>query len=255
MSSPEPLRGWRAASCAPGAVVDPGGLDGLDWIGARVPGTAAAALRDAGRWSPGEPVDLDAEDWWFRTSFEAVPGAAGEEVVLRFGGIATVAEVFLNGEPILESESMFHAHEVEVGERLREGGNELAIRCLALGPLIEAPRKPRARWRTKLAANGLRFHRTMLLGRMPGPAPGPQAVGPWGGVELVRRRGVVIESLERRVRLRGDDGVLEVRALLRAPTLPFVTHRDTKSRGGRRGAAEVALSGPSGEHRAALEAG
>jgi beta-mannosidase len=241
MPSPEPLGGWRAASCAPGALADPAGLDGLDWIDARVPGTAAGALRDAGRWSPGEPLDLDAEDWWFRTSFEAGPPGAGEEVVLRFGGIATVAEAFLNGEAILESGSMFHAHEVAVGALLREGRNELAIRCLALGPLLEVPRKPRARWRTKLAANGLRFHRTMLLGRMPGPAPGPQAVGPWRGVDLLRRA-VALEVLDARPRLNGDQGLLEVSALLRGV--------------GENGApvrVAAELSGPSGEHRAELE--
>jgi beta-mannosidase len=256
MPSPEPLGGpWFAASCEPDALEGPGGLDRLEWIEARVPGTAAAALRDAGRWAPGEPIDLDAEDWWFRISFEASPAAAGEELVLHFDGIATLAEVFLNGEAILASESMFQAHEVDVGAHLREGGNELAIRCLALGPLLETPRKPRARWRTKLAANGLRFHRTMLLGRMPGPAPGPGAVGPWGGVELVRRRGEVIESLETRAKLDGNDGVLEIRASLRAPNRPFETHSDPKSRFGRFGEAEVVLSGASGEHRTSLEAG
>jgi beta-mannosidase len=236
-----PIGGWQAASCAPGELTGPAGLEALEWLPARVPGTAAGALCDAGRWQPGEPIDLDAEDWWFRAGFEAEPAEEGEEVVLALDGIATVAEVFLNGEPLLSSESMFHAHEVDVGGLLRAGANELAIRCLALGPLIEAPRRPRARWRTGLAANGLRFQRTMLLGRMPGPAPGPQAVGPWRGVFLRRRRGLAVELLRTRALLEGGEGVLGVRALLRALGA------------GAPGAAEVVLSGPSGDHAAGLE--
>ncbi|MBA3866480.1 MAG: hypothetical protein H0X42_09085, partial [Solirubrobacterales bacterium] len=111
--------GWSAAPSAPGAHSGPATTADLDWIAARVPGTAAAALVAAGRWRPGEPSDLDAEDWWFRTEFRAAPAAPGEEVLLRLGGIATVAEVFLNGELLLESDSMFAAHAVAVGALLR----------------------------------------------------------------------------------------------------------------------------------------
>ena len=233
--------GWQAASCPPGSRPAPDSLQDLEWLEATVPGTAAGALRGAGRWSPGDPIDLDAEDWWFRASFEAEPAAEAEEVVLALDGIASVAEVFLNGERLLRSDSMFHAHEVDVGGRLRAGANELAIRCLALAPLIEEPRKPRARWRTGLVANGLRFQRTMLLGRMPGPAPGPQAVGPWRGVRMLRRRGLAVERLETRPRLEGSEGVIEVRALLRPIGAEEI------------GSVALELSGPSGSHGAALE--
>src|SRR5689334_22659518 len=101
-------------------------------------------------------ADVDAYDWWFRSLF------AGEGEMLRFGGIATVAEVWLNGELILESESMFEQHEVDVAGRL-EPLNELVIRCRALKPLLAVRRKPRQRWRTKLVYDGnLRWFRTMI---------------------------------------------------------------------------------------------
>ncbi|HTR72327.1 MAG TPA: hypothetical protein VMG80_01920 [Solirubrobacteraceae bacterium] len=210
--------GWQAACSPPDRDLGPSELEGLDWIDADVPGTAAGALRSAGRWEPGEPKDFDGEDWWFRTGFEAGPAEPGEEVVLGFDGIATVAEVYLNGEPILESDSMFLARTVDVGGRLRpEEANELAIRCRALGPLLAESRRPRARWRTKLAPErNLRFFRTMLLGRAPGFAPGPAVVGPWRGVWLERRRQLAVEALELRPRLEGADGVLAVTARLRA---------------------------------------
>ncbi len=233
--------GWETAAAAPGLRTDPSQLDGLDWIAASVPGTVAAALRDAGRWRAGEPSDFDAEDWWFRTRFEAAPSARGEEVVLHLDGVATLAEVFLNGTSVLQSETMFCAHAVEVGSLLREGGNELAIRCRALGPELRVRRRPRARWRTKLVDGSLRFFRTMLLGRAPGFAPGPAAVGPWRPVWMERRRLLAVDRLELGTRLEEADGVLSVRASLRGLG------------GAVPGAVEVELGGASGAHRAPLE--
>jgi beta-mannosidase len=207
--------GWEVVACAPDEVTDPAALAGLDRIPAAVPGTAAAALRAAGRWDFDSDRDFDQEDWWFRTEFTAAPAGAGEEVVLRLEGVATVHEVFLNGELIHSGDSMFAAAALDVGSVLREGGNELAIRCRALAPLLGTRRKPRARWRTKLVDGRLRFFRTMLLGRAPGFAPGPAAVGPWRPVWLERRRSVVLDGLALRPRLDGPDGVLEVAASVR----------------------------------------
>jgi len=229
--------GWEAAWCRPEAHTNPAALDELAWLPARVPGTAAAVLRDAGH---GRPGDLDAEDWWFRTTFDAQPVAAGEEVHLCLDGIATVAEVYLNGELVLESDSMFTAHALDITDRLK-ASNELAIRCRALGPLLRARRRPRARWRTRLVAEGnLRFFRTMLLGRLPGIAPGPAAVGPWRAVRLERRRRIDVRELTLRPRLEGEDGVLSVLARLRSLD------------GAKVSSVEVELSGPSGSHHTQL---
>jgi beta-mannosidase len=237
----QPLsEGWEAAACAPDSHLDPAALGDLEWIAASVPGTAAAALCDAGRWRLGEEYDFDAEDWWFRTRFEAEPAQEGEEVLLRLDGIATVSEVYLDGALALESNSMFAAHAIDLGPLLRAGGNELAIRCRALGPLLAQPRKPRARWRTRLVGGGLRFFRTMLLGRAPGIAPGPAAVGPWRPVRIERRRVFAVERLGLRPRLEGEEGVVELDVVLRSLD------------GQALGAASVEISGPSGEHRAML---
>ena len=84
--------------------------------------------------------------------------ARGEEVVLRLDGIATLAEVQLNGERVLESESMF----ARARGRRRALGcaarNELAIRCRALAPLLERPAPAaRALAHALVADGGLRF--------------------------------------------------------------------------------------------------
>lgn len=206
--------GWQVACCPPDSCEAPAQAEALDWFAASVPGTAAGALRDAGRWDFHDGRDLDAEDWWFRTEFEAPPAEPAETVWLCLDGIATFHEVYLNDELIGAGESMFAAARIDLGGRLREGGNTLAIRCLALNAKLGRKRKPRARWRTKLADNRLRFFRTMLLGRCPGFAPGPAAVGPWRPVWIERRRKLSVSGIELRPRVEGADGVLGVVATI-----------------------------------------
>src|SRR4051812_41136998 len=106
----EIAEGWQAASTEPGTLASPERLDALDWLPALIPGTAAAALRRAG-----EPLlGLDERDWWFRVRFDADAAAEGEEVVLRFGGIATAAEAYLNGRLLFTGASMFETHAIDV---------------------------------------------------------------------------------------------------------------------------------------------
>ncbi len=232
--------GWTVGSTPPGQAATPADAAPHRWLPARVPGTVAAALRDAGDpWSPGSR-DLDDDDWWFRLRFEMAPASRGEELILHLGGIATVADVFLGGEPILETRSMFAAHRVDVSRRL-DGENELAICCRALTPLLAERRKPRARWRTRLVKDGnLRFFRTMLIGRAPGFAPGPAPVGPWRGVWLERRARAAIDDVALQPRIEGEDGVLDIDLAVRALDGAAID------------GVGVELSGRSGSHRSEL---
>ncbi len=232
--------GWLTVATPPGAARSTPDLESGEWLEAEVPGTAAGALRASGKLDQFSPPDLDSQDWWFRATFGSPPPADGEETVLHLGGIATVAEVYLNGDLLLEGRSMFATHAVDVTNRLEEK-NELVICCRALNPLLAERRKPRARWRTRLVKSGnLRFFRTMLIGRAPGFAPGPPAVGPWRGVWLERRRGVSVESIRLRPRVEGSDGILAVELTARSLDGESVDE------------VTVELSGPSGSHRAAL---
>jgi beta-mannosidase len=237
--------GWEAASAppaVPGDARDPPQLDRLAWLPAQVPGTAAGVLRSAGQWRAGDGRDFDRDDWCFRLRFELDPAAPGEQLLLVMEGLATVAEVELNGRRVLESESMFIAHEVDVTDAVGER-NELVIWCRALGPLLEVPRRPRARWRTRLVSErNLRFFRTMLLGRAPGFAPGPAAVGPWMPIRIERRRGVAVDELRLRSRLEAGEGRLAVRGRIRAPSGARAVRL-----------AAIVLTGPTGAYREALE--
>ena len=169
---------WRLAATGPGA---PAPGDGAPWLEISGPVTAAAALRERGEWSLDGPArDFDAQDWWYSARFDAPEFAHGS--VLGFDGLATLAEVSLNGQPLLSSSNMFHAHRVRIDEALRPRDNELLIRFGSVQAEL-ARRRPRPRWRTPMVAHQqLRWLRTTLLGRTPGWSPPAAAVGPWRDV-------------------------------------------------------------------------
>ena len=201
--------GWEISSSDPGACADPAAARTLSWRPApTAPGgglTAAGAL--------GEPArDYDALDWWFRVAVDEPAAGEGEELMLELGGLATLAEVWVDSELALRSESMYASHSLDVAA----GVVELVICCRALAPRLAERRRPRARWRTRVVAQAnLRFFRTMLLGRAPGFAPGPAVVGPWRPVSVTRRFGLVGEALSLRARLAGADGQLDVSGRVR----------------------------------------
>src|ERR1700758_1029273 len=103
---------WKCRPTAPGFAAVPRDLRALDpsgWLAAQVPGTAAGAVRAAGD-NP-DSTEYDALDWWFCSHFPR-PAAAGP-FVLQLGGLATIADVWLNDRHLLHSENMFRSYEVE----------------------------------------------------------------------------------------------------------------------------------------------
>ncbi len=197
--------GWEITSSAPDAWASPAeAAEHGDWRSATVPGTAAGAVADDGA------RDFDAEDWWFRVRFEGPEVPDDARALLQLDGVATVCEVFLGGEEILRSESMYRGHELDVTDRLGEE-NELVIACRALRPRLVRRRRPSARWRTRVVDNGnLRWFRTMMFGRSPGFAPRPGVVGPWRPVGLQVRGPRDPYAVTVRATLDGADGRVTV---------------------------------------------
>ena len=145
---------WESASVPAGTFDDPPGDGQVGWRGVSLP------VRGS-----------DDDDHWFRTRI-----ASTTATTLRFGGLATVCDVFVDGARVVSSESMFIRHDVPV----TAGEHEIVVCSRALTPLLGIPRKPRARWRSRVPVDGnLRWFRTSLLGRAPGFAPAPPLVGPW----------------------------------------------------------------------------
>jgi beta-mannosidase len=203
--------GWQLAATPPGQIAVPAELvEGrLDWCRATAPSTAASSLRSASRWSFDDRVDFDASDWWWRCDFPAEAGSVEAARVLRFGGLASIAEVWLNGTSVLKSDNMFHAHEVPVDGLLRDR-NELVVCCRSVASALKA-RRPRPRWRTRLVeTQQLRWIRTTLLGRIPAWTPAAAPVGPWRPVSLEERSRLSSVRADVRPRVEGDAGVVDV---------------------------------------------
>ena len=189
------LRRWSAVVMQQGRVL----LD-ADSNEARVPGTLAEALIKAGRWSWDDPVPLDEREVWYRCDFEA-RGAHR----LEFGGLATIADVFLDGQKIGSSQSMFVPLTFDVN---LSGKHRLEICFRALTPYLE--NKSRARWRPRMIQpSGLRNVRTTALGRMPGFAPPTPPVGPWRDVVLVSTAPIRVRRADLKPRFEDTTGVLE----------------------------------------------
>jgi beta-mannosidase len=196
---------WQLAETAPGVAKSPADLPAsLEWLDAVVPGTVAASLARAGRWSLDRPRDLDAVDFWYRARFAAEPGGTA---TLSFDGLASIADVFVNGVKVLSAVNALRRHDVTV--RALAADNELVVRFASLNEALRA-RRPRPRWKTRLVAQQqLRWHRTPLLGRIAGWTPPVTPVGPFRPISIdpgepapvVRVRSSVV----------GRDGVVSVR--------------------------------------------
>lgn len=64
-------------------------------------------------------------EWWYERSFTAPD--TKERVFIVFEGVDCVAEYFINGQRLGESENMFIAHEFEIGRYLRDGENTVTV--------------------------------------------------------------------------------------------------------------------------------
>ena len=194
---------WCLAMTQPGACAGPGDLDRVTgWIPASVPGTAASALRAAGRWTETAPEPIHDRDVWYRTRL-AGPG----RFRLRFEGLATLAEIWLDGVPVLTSRSMFEPQTVEADLGAEA---DLALCFRSLRAELDRPAR-RGRWRPRMITPGsLRHVRTSLLGFMPGWCPEIDLVGPYGPVTLEAvRPGPAAADL--RASLDGETGRLAAR--------------------------------------------
>jgi beta-mannosidase len=223
-----PFGPWSCRGFPPNAFAHPDQLprDTAGWLSAQEPAPVAATLAANQLWDFDRPVDLDGMDWWYRTTF---PRPAGPWH-LCFDGLATLAEVWINGRLVLTADNMFRSYRVPVGPELLPE-NELVLCFRSLGEELKRKR-PRPRWKTALVSQQqLRWHRTSLLGRIPGWTPPVPVVGPWREVRLDTRP-FTLSDQRIASRLEGDDGTvtLQVRVDSSSPpeqvTWQVGTHED-----------------------------
>lgn len=195
---------WQLCEVAPEQPFDALDLERLPWRAATVPGTVASVF---GAEDPQLASSIDRRAFLFRTRFPARRDYAAS--LLAFEGLATLAEVRLNGRVLLETRNMFRRYVADARQWLRPQ-NELILR---FGPLqAELDRKrPRARWNVRMAKHrNLRYVRATLLGRTLGWANVAPAVGPWRSVRLLENPRVALDRLQLVPRLEEGDGVLGV---------------------------------------------
>ena len=194
---------WWLAFSESAQCADPGQARSLSpWIPAVVPGTAAEALRRNGQDYHG----LDDQDVWYRGHLRG-QGAH----LLRFAGLATLAEVWCDDRLILTSRSMFLTHDVEVQ---LDGDHALWICFRALNPVLEV-KGPRAKWRPRMIPRqGLRLVRTTLMGRMPGWTPEVDIVGPWRPIGCLPLGAATLGEFDIKSGFENGRGVLTAKVVL-----------------------------------------
>ena len=106
-----------------------------EWIGAQVPGDIYSALLAAGKMEDPFFGDneykakvLMEEDYEYRTHFSAAsdPFADCDEVLLRFEGIDTVADIYLNDCYLGKADNMHRVWEYAIGD-VMQSENELRV--------------------------------------------------------------------------------------------------------------------------------
>ncbi len=165
--------------------------------------------------------DREGMDFWCRTIFTLPVSSDVSKVYLDFDGIATFAEVWLNGTSILNSDNMFIAHRLDISQLLQPE-NEILMCCRALQPILNV-RRPRAPWRTTFANHkNTAWVRVTLLGRVPTWSPPPAVIGPCAPVRVTALPFDWLQDIQIRSLLEGDRGKVLVNIRLDKPLPPDV---------------------------------
>ncbi len=106
-----------------------------NWYPATVPGTVHTDLMQQGiiedpyfRLNERGVQWVDKEDWIYEMSFDLSEEMRGKENLrLSFKGLDTYADVYLNGEKIIEADNMFREWQTEISSLVQEKENRLQV--------------------------------------------------------------------------------------------------------------------------------
>ncbi|MGN0355380.1 MAG: glycosyl hydrolase 2 galactose-binding domain-containing protein [Muricoprocola sp.] len=109
--------------------------DEAEWIDATVPGSVYGDLLNAGKmedpfWKDNEDkaLKLMEYDYEYHTAFDCEEELLdSDEIILRFEGLDTIADITLNGVKLGHAENMHRTWEYSVKELIRKDGNELIV--------------------------------------------------------------------------------------------------------------------------------
>jgi exo-1,4-beta-D-glucosaminidase len=183
---------WQIQSSAKaqqsGAEVSSAGFSTEGWYPVSGRATVMAGLMENGKYEnvfysdnlraveePDASGTLFVTPWWYRTEFTVVDGARDTHTLVRINGMIPGADVWLNGQLVAEQATVagaYPVHELEVTRWVHAGTNTLALRVHPGDP------------RTGLSIGWVDWN----------PAPPDNNMGPWRGVDIVRRGPVEITS-------------------------------------------------------------
>lgn len=122
-------------------------------------------------------------------------------------GLATLSEVWLDNTKLLDSDSMFVAHDLD----LHLDGHATLYLCFRSLSAALGAHRSRAHRRPRLAQPvTLRNVRTTQPGHMPGWCPPIQAASPWRPVDLLGGSATPIDCVDLHWNLDGNDGLIHL---------------------------------------------
>lgn len=106
-----------------------------EWLPATVPGTVHQDLIDNDKlinpfygMNESEVQWVEKEDWIYKTSFNVTEEQLRRDAaMLKFEGLDTYADIYLNGSLLKQTDNMFVGYELPVKEVLRKGENRLQV--------------------------------------------------------------------------------------------------------------------------------
>jgi exo-1,4-beta-D-glucosaminidase len=183
---------WQIQSSAKaqqsGAEISSADYSGRDWYPVSGRATVMAGLLENGTYKdvfysdnlraaeePDSSGNVFVIPWWYRTEFTLVEGGRETRTLLRINGIIASADVWLNGNLVAEGAAVagaYPVHELDVTRWVHAGINTLALRVHPADP------------RLSLSIGWVDWN----------PTPPDNNMGPWRGVDIVRRGPVEIGS-------------------------------------------------------------
>lgn len=107
--------------------------NGFDCEG-KIPGSLYSFLLDAGlmedpyyRENELDALELSHHDYTFERNFNFEKGS--EKYILRFDGLDTFCDVYLNGEHVAYTDNMHVAYEFDITDTLKNGENKISVLC------------------------------------------------------------------------------------------------------------------------------
>ena len=85
----------------------------------------------------GDLRQWEGHQWCYERSFVTPKTKEGQSIVLHFGGIDCLADVWLNGQHISKAENMMIAHDFDITDRLQPAGSENTVQVILRSSVLE----------------------------------------------------------------------------------------------------------------------